>query len=90
MGVIIIVFRARDFINVGAVLKVKSTLGGVVQGGVRRGTHDSSMVVKDHGRGTNMSKSLQSFHDCVQDVSQNRHQALGSSTGTLNCYTFLC
>ena len=27
MGVIIIVFWPRDFINVGAVLKVKSTLG---------------------------------------------------------------
>ena len=27
VGVFIIVFRPRDFINVGAVLKVKSTLG---------------------------------------------------------------
>ena len=34
MGVIIIVFRARDFINVGAVLKVKSTLG-VIKGDTR-------------------------------------------------------
>ena len=32
VGVIIIVFRPRDFINVGAVLNVKSTLGLRVEG----------------------------------------------------------